>query len=154
MPTSCFYVDASMVLLLAHYQVLCCCSHCKANPRTKSKTLVSQDRYGIVFVHGQNVMADISARSQSRSHIPSGNLVSGDPEFWPSKMIAPVGLIVIRNFTVLWLYSLNREERWPFNKDFEQSMIQVVRLYIGLKHSGKGFELGHSLAKKWIASFA
>ena len=31
----------------------------------KSKTLISQDRYGIVFMHGQNVMADISAQSQS-----------------------------------------------------------------------------------------
>ena len=59
MPTSCFYVDASMVLLLAHYQVLCYCSLAKPDPHTKSKTLVSQDRYGIVFMHGQNVMADI-----------------------------------------------------------------------------------------------
>ena len=50
---------ASMVLLLAHYQVLCYCSLAKPDPQNRSKTLVSQDRYGIVFMHGQNVMADI-----------------------------------------------------------------------------------------------
>ena len=47
------------------YQVLCYCSLAKPDPHTKSMTLVSHDRYGIVFIHGQNVMVDISARSQS-----------------------------------------------------------------------------------------
>ena len=47
------YIHASMVLLLAHYQVLCYCSLAKPDPRTKSKTLISHDRYGIVFMHGQ-----------------------------------------------------------------------------------------------------
>ena len=50
---------------MSKYQVLCYCSLAKPGPHTKSKILVSQDRYGIVFMHGQNVMADISARSQS-----------------------------------------------------------------------------------------
>ena len=65
MPTIMLYIHASVVLLLAHYQVLCYCSLAKPDPQNKSKTLVSQDRYGIVFMHGQNVMADISAQSQS-----------------------------------------------------------------------------------------
>ena len=51
--------------LMSKYQVFCYCSLGKPDPHTKSKTLVSQDRYGIVFMHGQNVMADISAQSQS-----------------------------------------------------------------------------------------
>ena len=38
---------------------------CNPDPHTKSKALVSQDSYGIVFMHRQNVMADISAQSQS-----------------------------------------------------------------------------------------
>ena len=50
-----------MLLLLAHYHVLCYFSLAKPDPRTKSKTLVAQDR--IVFVHGQNVMADVSGQS-------------------------------------------------------------------------------------------
>ena len=33
------------------YQVPCYCSFAKPDPHTKSKTLVSQDRYGIVFMH-------------------------------------------------------------------------------------------------------
>ena len=45
---------------MSKYQVLA-----MPHPHTKSKTLVSHDRYGIVFMHGQNVMADISAQSQS-----------------------------------------------------------------------------------------
>ena len=49
---------------MSKYQVLCYCSLAKPDPHTKSKTLVSQDRYGIVFMHGQNVMADISAQFQ------------------------------------------------------------------------------------------
>jgi len=65
MPTIMLYIHASVVLLLAHYQVLCYCSLAKPDPQNISKTLVSQDRYGIVFMHGQNVMADISAQSQS-----------------------------------------------------------------------------------------
>ena len=52
---------ASVVLLLAHYEVLCYCSLTKPDPRPKSKTLVSHDRYGIVFMHEQNGIADISA---------------------------------------------------------------------------------------------
>ena len=44
--------------------MLCYCGLAKPDPHTKSKTLVSHDRHGIVFMHGQNVMADISARSQ------------------------------------------------------------------------------------------
>jgi len=52
---SCFCIHASVVLLLAHYQVLCYCTLAKPDPRTKSKTLVSQNRYEIVFIHGQNV---------------------------------------------------------------------------------------------------
>ena len=59
MPTIMLYINASVVLLLAHYQVLCYCSLAKPDPQNRSKTLVSQDRYGIVFMHGQNVMADI-----------------------------------------------------------------------------------------------
>ena len=66
MPTIMLCIHASVVLLLAHYQVLCYCSLAKPDPQNKSKTLVSQDRYGIVFMHGQNVMADYySAQSQS-----------------------------------------------------------------------------------------
>ena len=49
---------------MSKYQVLCYCSLAKPDPHTKSKTLVSQDRYGIVFMHGQNVIADISAQFQ------------------------------------------------------------------------------------------
>ena len=45
--------------------MLCYWSLAKLDPHTKSKTLVSHNRYGIVFMHGQNVMPDISARSQS-----------------------------------------------------------------------------------------
>ena len=37
----------------------------KPEPRTKSKTVVSKDKCGTVFVDGRNVMADIIARSQS-----------------------------------------------------------------------------------------
>ena len=48
-----------MELLLAHYEVLCYLA--KPDPRPKSKTLVSHDKYGIDFMHGQNVFADISA---------------------------------------------------------------------------------------------
>ena len=57
--------------------------------------------HGIIFAHGQNVMADVSARSQSFhfglrlcililgpvtawSHNLTNNLVSSDPEFRPS----------------------------------------------------------------------
>ena len=43
---------------MSKYQGLCYCSLAKPDPHTKGKSLVSQDRYGIVFMHGQNVMAD------------------------------------------------------------------------------------------------
>ena len=81
---------------MSKYQVLCYCSLAKPDPCTKSKTLVSQDRYGIVFMHGQNVMADISTRSQSfhfdlrlciliLGHcLVSQQLSLQWPEFWPS----------------------------------------------------------------------
>ena len=58
-------MQAYVVLLQAHYHVLCYCNLAKPDPRTKSKTPVPQDRYMNVFVHGQNVMADIGPRSQS-----------------------------------------------------------------------------------------
>jgi len=38
-----------------------CFSLTKPDPRNKRR-LFSQDRYGIVFVHGQNVMTDTSAQ--------------------------------------------------------------------------------------------
>ena len=50
---------------MSKYQVLYYCSLAMPHPHTKSKTLVSHDRYGIVFMHGQNVMVDTSAQSQS-----------------------------------------------------------------------------------------
>ena len=56
MPTVMFYVYPSMVLLLAHHQLLCYCSLAQPEPRKRSKSLVSQDySYGIVFVD-KNVM--------------------------------------------------------------------------------------------------
>ena len=36
---------------MSQYEVLCYCSLAKLDPRTKSKTLVSHDTYGIVFMH-------------------------------------------------------------------------------------------------------
>ena len=59
----------SVVLLLAHYQVLCYCSltkpdPCKARPLYKCKSLVSQDySYWVVFVD-KDVTAEIGAQSQ------------------------------------------------------------------------------------------
>ena len=43
--------------------MLCYCSLAKPDPHTKSKTVVSHDRYGVVFMHGQNVMGSISVFS-------------------------------------------------------------------------------------------
>ena len=55
----------SIVLLLPHHQVLCYCSLAKPDPRTKCKSLVSQDfSYWVVFVD-KNVMAEISTQSRS-----------------------------------------------------------------------------------------
>jgi len=109
-----------LVVVLPHklyeYQVLCYCSLAKPDPHTKRKTLVSHNRYGIVFMHGQNVMADISAQSQSFhfglcaswssvtawSHNLSSNLASSDPEFWPSHHDARKG----GNTKLAWSKSL------------------------------------------------
>ena len=71
--------------------MLCYCSLAKPDPHTKSKTVVSHNRYGVVFMHGQNVMGSISLCSPSVHLDPwlllglttlrSSNLVSSDPEF-------------------------------------------------------------------------
>ena len=53
----------SMVLLLAHHQMLCYCSLAKPDSHMKSKSLALQDySYGSVF-RDKNMMAEISARS-------------------------------------------------------------------------------------------
>ena len=36
---------------MSKYQALCYCSIAKPDPHTKSKTVVSHDRYGVVFMH-------------------------------------------------------------------------------------------------------
>ena len=57
-----------LVLLLAHHQVLCCCSLAKPDSRTKSNSLVSREFcYGIVFTVANNVMAGISTRFSASS---------------------------------------------------------------------------------------
>ena len=66
MPTV-MLLHPSMVLLLAHHQVLCYCSFSKPDPCTKSKSLVLQDYsncYGIIFVD-KCVMAEISESPHS-----------------------------------------------------------------------------------------
>ena len=60
--------------------MLCYCSLAKPDPHTKSKTLVSQARRGIVFMHGQNGMANINARSQSQMLEKVATL---DLHIWP-----------------------------------------------------------------------
>ena len=53
------FLYPSMVLLLAHHQVLCYCSLAKLDSHMKSKNLVSWDySYGIAFVD-KNVMGEI-----------------------------------------------------------------------------------------------
>ena len=46
-----------------------CCSLAKPDPHTKSKTLVSHDRYGIVFMHGQNVMVHIATFESQKKFV-------------------------------------------------------------------------------------
>ena len=97
-----------MVLLLAPYQVLCYCCFAKPDPRT----LVSQDRYWIVFVHRQNVILVLNlsftwvfvcaswSLVTAWSHNLSSNLAFSDPKFWPShhdtrkEKVATLGLLI------------------------------------------------------------
>ena len=67
------FLYPSMVLLVTHHQVLCYYSLAKPDPRTKSKSLVSQDYSYRIVIPDKNVMAEITAWSQScRKPLASG----------------------------------------------------------------------------------